>query len=149
MSKPRGGGNLEEDLMYLKNAGINGVVSLLESRESSELGLSEEESCCVKLGIKFENLPIQDLTVPPNKLIFIKSVINTYELIFNGANVVAHCRAGIGRSGIYTASILIRHGHSAQEAFKLVSDARGFQIPDTPDQIEWIHDNEDKIKNTA
>lgn len=149
MSKPSGGEYLGEDIKYLKNLGIDIVVSLLEPRESSELGLSGEESCCASLGIKFVSFPIQDRSTPPNNTRFIKSVHDIYEVILSGANVVAHCRAGIGRSGIYTTSVLIRHGHSAHEAFKLVSAARGFEIPDTQEQIEWIHENEDKIKNTA
>ena len=149
MSMPSGGEYLQDDIKYLKNIGVSYVVSLLEVRESSELGLSDEGKYCSNLGIKFENLPIRDRSIPPNSASFIKSVNNIYEFILNGANVVAHCRAGIGRSGIYTTSILIRHGHSAQEAFKLVSVARGFEIPDTQDQIEWINENEIKLQNTA
>jgi len=149
MSKPSGGEYLEDDIKFLKNVGIDIIVSLLEPRESSELGLSEEENCCASLGIRYVNLPIQDRSIPPNNAKFIESVHDVYDFILSGSNVVAHCRAGIGRSGIYTTSVLIRHGLSAQEAFKLVSAARGFEIPDTQEQIEWIHENENQIKITA
>ena len=149
MSKPSGGEYLEDDIRFLKKMGISHVVSLLEARESSELGLFTEEEHCSNLGIEFENIPIRDRSIPHNKISFITSVINTYDAILKGANVVAHCRAGIGRSGIYTTSILIRSGHDAEKAFKLVSLARGFAIPDTQEQIEWIHENEKLLQKTT
>lgn len=43
MARPRGNDWLEDEIMSLKNRGINCLVSLLEKSEEWELGLQNEE----------------------------------------------------------------------------------------------------------
>ena len=62
-----------------------------------------------------------------------------------GHNLVFHCRAGIGRSGMIAASILLQEGLSAREAFARISAARGLTIPDTPGQLEWVEEHRETI----
>lgn len=49
-----------------------------------------------------------------------------------------HCRAGIGRSAIIAASLLALNGTDVDLAFKLVTEARGCPVPDTPEQKKWV-----------
>ena len=149
MGKPSGAEYLEEDIQYLKKNGITTLVSLLEQNEAYELGLDLEDHVCTNIGIDFHNFPITDRSVPGNDTEFFTSISSSYNAILKGASLVAHCRAGIGRSGIYTTSILIRHGHTVDEAFEIVSDARGIQIPDTQEQIDWVFNNEKSIRNAV
>ena len=146
MSKPTGGEYLADDIRHLRSLGIDHVVSLLEPREASELGLAEEALWCERLDIDFHQFPVQDRAVPDSLNGFLESVVRSYAAARAGANLVAHCRAGIGRSGFYTTSMLVASGYSAEEAFSLVSEARGFTIPDTLVQIDWVMGNESAIR---
>ena len=141
MPKPSGEENLEEDLVYLKRLGITDIVSLLEFSESRELGLTEEETISNSLGIEFKQFPIVDRSIPTETSAFISLVRLSASTIRRGAHLVGHCRAGIGRSGIFTSAILIASGHSTEEATNLVSSARGVSIPDTDEQLEWLYKN--------
>lgn len=55
-----------------------------------------------------------------------------------GSVIGVHCRAGIGRSAIIAASILMALGQTADAALKLITEARGVSVPDTFEQREWI-----------
>ncbi|MEZ5300547.1 MAG: hypothetical protein R3F11_07800 [Verrucomicrobiales bacterium] len=55
-----------------------------------------------------------------------------------GRSVVFHCRAGIGRSSTMAAAALTCFGIGADEAFARISEARGLQVPDTDEQIDWV-----------
>ena len=145
MSKPAGFENLSEDMDHLKRQGITSIVSLLESSEACELGLSQEELSATSLGINYLNVPIKDRSVPKDVSMFTSAIHEAHSQIVEGHNLVAHCRAGIGRSGIFTAMILIHAGYAVAEAFELVSSARGISVPDTEEQIEWVHSHADSV----
>jgi protein-tyrosine phosphatase len=42
----------------------------------------------------------------------------------SGKKVLVRCQAGINRSGLVTALVLIRDGHSPEEAIRLIRDKR-------------------------
>ena len=46
--------------------------------------------------------------------------------------------AGLGRTGLFNASLLVRDGSEPEEAFNLISKARGALVPDTRLQREWV-----------
>ena len=71
-----------------------------------------------------------------------------YATTGNGLNTVIHCLAGIGRTGISAAGILLHAGYEAVEAFERVGTARGMEVPDTEEQREWIISNSAEIRNT-
>jgi len=52
--------------------------------------------------------------------------------------VGAHCRGCIGRATVLIASVMIALGWDAAEALRRIERARGFAVPDTPEQLEWI-----------
>ena len=138
MGKPAGFENLHDDISHLSRNGITHIVSLLETSEADELGLSQEEALSDDVDINYRQLPIQDRSTPDSPQDFIALVSESYAQILDGAHLVAHCRAGIGRSGIFTTAVLIHHGLTVDDAFEAVSVARGFRIPDTQSQIDWI-----------
>jgi protein-tyrosine phosphatase len=57
-----------------------------------------------------------------------------------GRSIGAHCRGCIGRATVLLASVMIALGWKPDEALRLIEQARGFQVPDTPEQLEWILD---------
>ncbi len=45
---------------------------------------------------------------------------------------------GIGRSALLAACLLASRRVAVGEAFKLIADARGCPVPDTPEQQAWV-----------
>jgi protein-tyrosine phosphatase len=138
MPRPRGGDWLEDDIRALKRDGVDVLVSALEADEVAELELLQEEAFCRALGIEFLWFPIPDRSLPGSAEQFEMFVESVYRQLSTGRSVVVHCRAGIGRSTMIAASLLLRHGFSAAEAFALLEKARGFPVPDTPEQRAWV-----------
>jgi len=140
MAKPVSGEWIEEEFSGIAKFGINKIVSLLESQEARDLGLKDERLIAEKHGMAFFNFSIQDRGLPENSMSnFLALTKNLYQEITDGINVVVHCRAGIGRTGIVAAGILLHCGFTPDRAIQKISDKRGIKIPDTQKQIEWIH----------
>ena len=146
MPKPLAGEWIEDEFLNISNKGINLIVSLLEYQEAYAVGLHREKEIAEKNGMSFISFPIQDRGLPNSLMTFKKLISDLYNQISNGVNVVVHCRAGIGRSGLVAAGILLHHGLDPVEAFALVSLKRGVTVPDTEEQKEWLLDNYKKIK---
>lgn len=136
--RPRGNEWLADDLSALRRDGIDILVSLLTEPEAAELGLEREPELCTAAGIEFRSLPIPDRGVPASHrdLQALADVLATERL--HGKNIGAHCRAGIGRSSLLLAAVLCVEGLSPQHAFRLISNGRGLQVPDTAEQTEWL-----------
>jgi protein-tyrosine phosphatase len=138
MPRPRGGDWLEEDIRLLHDEGVEVIVSALEPDECAELELSQEAAACRRSGIEFISFPIADRSVPASVEEFREFLTTVESRLRSNQAVVVHCRAGIGRSSIIAASLLRGYGLSVAKAFELLREARGFPVPDTPEQREWV-----------
>jgi len=138
MARPRGEEWLTDDLASLKRAGVRVVVSALTAGEIEELGLMNEEGACIREGLSFRSFSIEDRMVPADLKTFAEFVDMLCLELRGGASIVIHCRAGIGRSSLIAACLLIRYGFAAEEALEMIEEARGYPVPDTPEQREWI-----------
>ena len=135
--RPRGGDWLDDDLHALRREGVDILVSLLTPEEATELALDDEGSACARAGIEFRNFPIPDRHVPQSTQAFREFIGSLHQEHTKRRNIAAHCRAGIGRSSLLVASLLTLDGFAATDAFHRISQARGLQVPDTPEQVEW------------
>ncbi|MEM7663081.1 MAG: dual specificity protein phosphatase family protein [Pseudomonadota bacterium] len=129
---------LQDDIKALAEGGITLVVRLLTDTEVIELGLEREEDACRSSGIEFRSFQIEDRGVPENALAFVSLICELGQMVEAGARVAVHCRAGIGRSGLSAAALLINRGTTSDEAFARVSERRRVTVPDTDDQRRWI-----------
>jgi protein-tyrosine phosphatase len=116
------------------------VVSLLEPQEVQELGLREEADLCREAGIEFIAFPLPDRGVPDSLSKTIKMAQALADQMQDGKSVIIHCRAGIGRSALLAACVLVRAGVQADKVFEMIAASRGLRVPDTDDQILWLHD---------
>ncbi len=146
MGRPVAGEYADEEFAALANAGFCEVVSLLEVGEAFELGLEAERSLCVGAGMSFRSLPIPDRGIPSSVGEFRDLSLSIYQRTAKGQHTAIHCRAGIGRSGLLAAAVLLHHGLDAEEAFRAVSNARGLEVPDTPEQMQWLHRHQHTIR---
>lgn len=137
-SRPRGDDWLEDELYHFKTQGVNVVVSLLETGESSELGLAKEQQLCETLGIVFTSFPVADYSVPSSPSAAKELACKIKALLFEGQSVLIHCRQGIGRSGILAAAVLTELGMTLADALSEISKARGILVPETDEQRKWL-----------
>lgn len=139
MPRPRSGEWLADEIMGLHRAGLKTIVSVLESFESQELGLQQEEALCKESGMDFISFQIPDRGVPASSADFAALVDSLAAKLSNGNSVGIHCRAGIGRSGLLAACVLGRLGIAPDRAFAMLTRARGVAVPDTEAQTAWVH----------
>jgi protein-tyrosine phosphatase len=139
--RPRGGDWLDDEMVALSDAGIDIVVSMLEESEATDLGLEREKVEAEHARLGFVNFPIPDRGVPGNNRQFQEFLTGLEEQIESGKKVGVHCRACIGRASVAAASLLIRSGVPATEAWHQVAVARGFPVPDTQEQRDWVDQN--------
>ncbi len=135
MARPRAGDWLEDEIAHWRDSGVGIVMSLLERHEVEDLELQREATLCAENGIEFRSFPIPDRGLPADTgeaLRFIASVAAT------GKPVAIHCRAGIGRSSLMAAAMLVGGGMEPAAALAAIGAARGVPIPDTDAQRDWV-----------
>jgi protein-tyrosine phosphatase len=137
MAHPAGGAFLASKLRGLRQLGVDVLVSAQTDSEREECDLVDEEGVAAAAGLQFICLPIEDRTVPIVSEAV--SVIRPLHAMYRaGAHVAFHCWAGIGRSSLLAALLLGMDGVAPGEAWRLISAARGFPVPDTREQQEWL-----------
>lgn len=138
MPRPRAGDWLADEIAAWRREGIDIVVSLLEPDEIHELDLQHEATLCHDQGIMFVSFPIQDRGVPASHGEAIALFRDLLARNGEGKSIAVHCRAGIGRSALIAAGILVLSGLSSAAAFAAISEARGLKVPDTDEQRAWL-----------
>jgi len=146
MPRPRGGDWLDDDLASIAQQGFDVVVSLLEEGEQGSLDLAGESEACRKAKMQFVGIPIPDRGTPASEGSFIAAISSLSELWASGKSLAIHCRMAYGRAPMVAACILISRGESANDAIAAASAARGVTVPETPDQLAWIHNYERAVR---
>jgi protein-tyrosine phosphatase len=133
MARPRGGDWLADEMSGLVMAGMSVLVSLLTDAEMTEVGLSAEATAARDAGLDFYRLPTPDRHVPDQEAsLALARILRTHLAADQG--VAIHCRNGIGRCSTLAAIILVLDGIEPDQAWALISAARGLTVPDTADQ---------------
>ena len=136
--RPRGGDWLADEVAARQDSGIHTLVSLLTDDEAAELDLADEARVCRQHGIELVSFPILDRGVPESMTASARVLGGLRTALDAGRHVAVHCRQGIGRSALVTASLLVLAGAAPDAAFATVATARGARVPDTPEQREWV-----------
>ena len=137
MARPAGDAWLPDEMSELARVGVTDLVSHLGEYEAFALGLAEEANAAAAAGLRFHWFPIADGAVPeqPEFDAFIDTLVPR---VREGGFLVVHCRGGIGRSSITAAAILVRLGMTPGDAIKSIANARGFPVPDTMEQYDFV-----------
>ncbi len=139
MPRPRGGDWLEDEVRSLRLAEkVDVLVSLLETREVWELELADEARFAEKSGMEFVSHPIPDHSIPVSEEETRRMVARLAGRVKKGKRVAIHCRAGIGRSGLISGCVLLEAGLPLDQVLERLLAARGFPVPETPDQHAWL-----------
>lgn len=135
MARPRAGDWLEDEIAHWRRSGVGVVVSLLEREEVEDLELQREATLCAENGIDFRSFPIPDRGLPADAG---EAVRFAAKVAATGKPVAMHCRAGIGRSSLMAAAMLVGGGTDPATALAAIGAARGLPIPDTDAQRDWV-----------
>jgi Cyclin-dependent kinase inhibitor 3 (CDKN3) len=138
MARPRSGEWLADEIAGLKHLGVNALVSLIEKHEIDELGLIEEGPLCLQNGIEYISHPIVDRGAPKSFETLRNLAERLSTKVKDGESIVIHCRAGIGRTGLVAACVMLHLDYPFDGIFATLSKARGVPVPDTDSQISWV-----------
>ena len=84
------------------------------------------------------SFPIVDRGVPDSVTLAAELIYYIHQAVSGGKNTVIHCRAGIGRSSLIAAGVLLRENFSPFQAFTLITQKRRVLVPDTREQKQWL-----------
>ena len=138
MPHPFGDDALPGEILGFRAEGVDVIVSLLEDEEALSVGLAREDELCGEHGIAFRSFPIPDRSVPESMGEVRALVRRLRGDLAAGRSIVFHCWAGIGRSSLMAAALLVGCGLAPDEAFERIGEARGLQVPDTEQQRIWV-----------
>lgn len=145
MARPSLEADAVASIINIARLGIQQVVSLLEPDESRNLGLNAEREQVKAHGMGFISFPIPDMGLPSSVEDYALLSKRLFNQVNAGANTLIHCHAGIGRSGLLVAGILLHCDMDPQQAFAYASKMRGVRVPETPEQEQWLIANYETI----
>lgn len=130
MARPGSGRPLDADLLYLREQGVDVLVSLTEKPVDPEaLG---------RHGIEGKHIPVPDFHAPTQEQLDV--YVNDVEAWTSaGRQVGTHCGAGLGRTGTFLAALLVSRGKDAEEAIAEVRRLRPGSI-ETEEQEQAVRD---------
>ena len=117
------------------------VVTLLDNIEITRLNISTFGKFLKENNIYWKHFPIQDLSVPTDRDLFIKLLIHVKKLLDGDKSVLIHCYAGLGRTGLFATTLLVSLGLEAKVSIEHIRKIR-------PGSIETI-EQENFIKQWA
>ena len=127
-----------EEIAEMAREGVTTVVSLLETHEIRLYELEREAELCASHGIDFLHYPIRDHGVPkdaPTAFALVKDLAARYA---RGASIIVHCLGGVGRSPTIAGATLVERGVRLPDVIRRMSDARGYPVPEMPEQYQWM-----------
>jgi protein-tyrosine phosphatase len=136
-SRPRAGSWLEDDIVALRDANLDILVSALVPEEIAKLGIEGVPDLCRVHGIEFVHFPVGNLQVPVHGTAR-AALERWHEALSVGRGLAVHCFASVGRSPTLAAALLVMAGVDPGEAWRRIEAVRGRQVPDTNEQRDWV-----------
>lgn len=142
LESPRRGNlqrNLKRDFAAMHEWGATGIVTLNEADELEGFGLGNLGNQVVEAGFWWRHLPIMDMNVPvppfeDNWSIEGQQIIAS---LAAGERVILHCLAGLGRTGMIAARLLVDMGMAPEQAIVEVRRQRPRAIQ-TTEQEDYV-----------
>ncbi len=133
--------DLDADLEVIRRLEPCLLITLNESHEFKALGVPDFKTVLASSGLPWRHLPIRDAGVPGPAF---KKAWRTVgrearECLCTGRLVVIHCRAGLGRTGMIAAKLVVKLGMHSDAAVTAVRKARPKTI-ETPAQMRHVEE---------
>jgi protein-tyrosine phosphatase len=142
--KPRNR-NIKQDLEDFKAQGVSMVVCLLNDYELRTIGVKIDvyKAILKKLDVEFIQYPILEMAAPASVREVEESVLNPISAaLFQGREVLVHCRGGIGRAGTIASCLLLklRLSPTPESAISLVRRKRDPRCVESRKQEDFIRE---------
>ena len=130
---------LASDLDKVAAHGMSSLLSLIDAPERARTGVPDLPQRACDAGLAWHEWPIVDLSVPDAGCsgAFEALLDDLSRMLDDGQGIAIHCRAGLGRSGLVAASLLVRRGVMPTNAIQTVRNCRPGAI-ETADQEAFI-----------
>ncbi len=129
--------SIDEDLLQLKNDGVDVVIPLITDDEFYHFGVEDLLEEYKTNGFLVHRLPIMDQLVSSEQEM--RSLMKVMdENIKAGKKIMVHCVGGLGRSGMVAASYLKFLGLSPGEAIATIRISRGPRAVESKIQEEFV-----------
>jgi Fe2+ transport system protein FeoA len=131
--------DLGADLDVISAWGAKLVLTLVEPAELSALKVPHLGQEVCNRGIAWRHLPIADFSVPTEAFEqqWMTEGQEIRALLRSGADVLVHCKGGLGRAGMIAARLLVELGMEPEAAIRAVRSARKGAI-ETSSQLALI-----------
>jgi ADP-ribosyl-[dinitrogen reductase] hydrolase len=118
--------DLDDDLEVITRWEPDVVVSLLEDHEYALLGVPQFRKVVAGTHLPWIYAPIPDGGIPGAEFdrVWVAEGPRILNLLRNEGSVLIHCRAGLGRTGLLAASLLVELGEDPDVAIDAVREAR-------------------------
>ena len=125
-AKPGSAAALEADLTLLASNGATDLVTLIGVDERERLGVGALPRRATERGMSWREFPITDRSAPTagRQVEFDRLLDQLLTGLGTGRRVAIHCQAGLGRTGLLAASLLVRSGIGSNDAIAIVRSAR-------------------------
>ncbi len=131
--------DLAMDLDAIAAWGARLVLTLVEPAELVMLKVPNLGQAVQHRGMQWRHLPIADYSVPDAAFEqqWVAQGTEIRALLRNGADVLVHCKGGLGRAGMMAARLLVELGMNPEDAIHAVRRVRQGAI-ETPGQLALV-----------
>jgi protein-tyrosine phosphatase len=131
--------NLKADLQELSDWGASGVVTLVEEHELSIAGIADLPDKITSSGMWWRHMPMMDMYIPEEDFEqeWVREGARIRNLLQNGERIIIHCYAGLGRTGLLAAKLLVEFGMQPEEAIVKVRESNKRRIQ-TKEQANYV-----------
>lgn len=130
---------LAVDMQEIQGWAANGVVCLVEPHELKMHKVEELPALVTSAGLWWKHLPIIDHDIPNQEFENIWAVEGERirHALRIGERVIIHCYAGLGRTGMIAARILVEMGIEPERAIRIIRSENRRRIQ-TKDQANFV-----------
>ena len=124
---------LDAQITHWQRTGVEMVITLVEEFELNQLGVMMLVSGLKERGMIWRHFPIRNMHAPdPADIPRLENLISdTAAILANDGMVVIHCHAGLGRTGLFAATLLRSFGITSDKAMAIVRSHRPGSIEST------------------
>lgn len=110
-------GDYDGDIAQILEFAPDLVLSMTEVEERNALGAADFPARMAASGIEWLGFPVPDYGTPDPAADWASLSTKAQAVLANGGRILAHCRGGLGRSGMVVLRLMIEQGEDPETAF--------------------------------